>query len=81
MGNKRGIAISLNCLGNVSYSPQADEQAEIFYKESLATYKAIGDKSGIVECMNNRGNVFFNKGDYELTVKLLSASEKITEII
>ena len=44
---------------------QADyDRAVILSEESLAIYRALGDKSGIADALTTLGNVLFERGDY-----------------
>jgi len=53
---KKGIAISLNYIGNI-YSAQGDiPKAMEYWRKSLKIYEEIGDKKGIVAIYNQHWN-------------------------
>lgn len=81
IGDKRGIAASLNSLGIVSFYRGDYEQAEKYSKESLAIGKETGDKRGIAVSINNLGNLSFDWGDYDQSEKYFKESLVILEEI
>jgi len=64
LGDKVGIASSLNNLGNVAHNRGDNAAARTLYEESLALSQELGHKQGIAISLNNLGNVALNLGDY-----------------
>jgi tetratricopeptide (TPR) repeat protein len=59
LGNRRGIAASVNNLANVA-SEQGDfATAQKLYEESLAIKRELGDRWGISASLNNLGNLSY----------------------
>ena len=48
-----------------------------YYERSLAIQEEIDDKNGMAENHNNIGNVYLNKGNYEIAIKYLEKSLNI----
>ncbi len=65
IGDKQGIAMSLNNLGNISYNQGDYEAARDFHERSLAIRRDVGDKQGIAVSLNNLGNVALDQRDYQ----------------
>ncbi len=64
LGDRKGIADSLNNLGIIA-SRQGDySQARLLYGESLALMRELGEKRGVAVLLNNLGLVAVNQGDY-----------------
>jgi predicted ATPase len=57
LGNREGIARSLNSLGNAAYFRGDLAEAKRLHEESLAIRRALGHKPGIASSLNNLGNV------------------------
>ncbi len=74
LGNKTGIANSLNNLGNVAYTQGNYGVAKTLYKESLATQRDMSDKTGIANSLNNLGNMASDQGDYGIAKTLYEES-------
>ncbi len=51
LGNKRGIAISLNPLGHVAREEGDYVAAAASHRESLTVRRELGDKKGVAECL------------------------------
>jgi tetratricopeptide (TPR) repeat protein len=65
LGDKQGIAFTLNNLGIMAVEQGDYEAARDLHEESLAIRREAGDKWGIAASLNNLGNVALNQGDYE----------------
>ncbi len=55
LGDKTGMALSLNNMGLVAYNQGEYPKALEFHNESLALRRAVGDKSGMADSLNNLG--------------------------
>jgi len=64
LGEKRGMAASLNLIGS-SYSDLGDyNKALSFYRRALAVREELGDKEGIARSLYNMGSLNWRQGDY-----------------
>lgn len=64
MNHRRGIAISLNNLGNVLYEVGDYVGARALHEESLAIKRELGDRSGVGTSLNNLGNLACEEGEF-----------------
>lgn len=64
LGDRRGIAVSLNNLGIVTVRQQDYPAARSLYEESLAIWRELGNRRAIALSLNNLGNVANVQGDY-----------------
>ncbi len=84
LGDKQGVAGSLNNFGLVSLRQGNFEEAKGYYLESLTTYQGIQDSAGIALSLNNIGSVYRNQGDYDSALeyyfKSLFIREKINDL-
>jgi tetratricopeptide (TPR) repeat protein len=64
LGDQSGIAVSLNCLGNVALDQGDSPVARALYEESLVIRRQLGDRWGVASSLNNLGNVAHDQGDY-----------------
>ena len=64
LGDKAGIATSLNNLGLVAKAQGDYASARALHEESLAIWRELGNKAGIAMSLNNLGNVAYAQGDY-----------------
>lgn len=64
LGDKRGIAVSLNNLGIAARNWGDHAQAAVFYEEGLALWKELGDKRGIAASLVNLAIVARSQRDY-----------------
>lgn len=60
----------LNGAGALAYAQGDYEQATLLYGESLALYRAHGDKVGATHALNRLGGVAFSQGDYAQAARL-----------
>src|SRR5262249_48743480 len=70
VGDKQGIAFSLNNLGDVVQRQRDHLTAQSLYEESLAIFRELGDKRGIGYALSNLGEVAHRQADY-LTARSL----------
>jgi predicted ATPase/class 3 adenylate cyclase len=64
LGDRAGIATSLNNLGTVANDQGDYGRAAALHEESLALRRKLGDRPGIAMSLNNLGGVAFRQGDY-----------------
>ena len=64
LGDRNGIAASLNNLGNVAFEQSGYAGAKILHEESLAIQRELGNKNGVARSLNNLGAVAFEQGEY-----------------
>jgi predicted ATPase/class 3 adenylate cyclase len=64
LGDRRGIAISLNNLGMVARSQGEYASARAMYEESLAIHRELGNQWAAASSLNNIGNLAAEQGDY-----------------
>ena len=65
LGDRAGIANSLNNLGLVAQQQGDYEAAREYHEDSLELKEELGDRAGIATSLNNLGLVARNQGDYE----------------
>jgi non-specific serine/threonine protein kinase len=53
----------------------------MLYRQSLAPQKEIGDKLGLVQCLEGLAGVACAQGDYEKGVRLFGAAEGLRETL
>jgi non-specific serine/threonine protein kinase len=63
LGDRAGIAESLNHLGYVAYSQGDYEQAKTHLKESMELCRDLGDKAGLAYSLNLLGLIAWGQGD------------------
>ena len=64
LGDRKGIADSLNNLGLVVCDQGDFSAARALYEESLAIKRELKDRSGIANSLNNLGNVAFEQAEF-----------------
>jgi predicted ATPase/class 3 adenylate cyclase/Tfp pilus assembly protein PilF len=64
LGDRRGIAGSLNNLGLVACDEGDFPAARLLHEESLTIVRELGDRKGIGNSLNNLGNVAYDQGDF-----------------
>ena len=74
LGDKRGIAHTLNNLGLVAWHQGNYSEAIAAYEESLALKRQLGDKRGIASSLGNLAIVTWYQGDYERARALYTES-------
>lgn len=65
LGDKPGIAQSLNSLGLIAWTRGEFDESRLLYAESLAVRRELGDQRGIALSLNNLGNLARDQGQYE----------------
>jgi predicted ATPase/Flp pilus assembly protein TadD len=65
LGNKQGIASSLNNLGWVAWRQSDYKDARALSEEGLSLNRELGNKQGIAHSLNNLGYVMHHQGDYQ----------------
>src|SRR5258706_5329523 len=74
LGDRFGIASSLNSLGNMAFNQGDYPAARTLHEESLAIRRELGDRSGSAGSLNNLGLAARNQGDYPAARALLEES-------
>jgi DNA-binding SARP family transcriptional activator len=74
VGDKRGVAGSLNTLGLILMEEGKREQAGLLMEESLALFREIEDKRGIARGLMNLGLLAHDVGDFTRARTLLEES-------
>jgi tetratricopeptide (TPR) repeat protein len=64
LGDKWGVAASLNNLGVVAFSQGAYPAARALHEESLALLREMGNKRGVAMALNNLGGLALAQHDY-----------------
>jgi predicted ATPase/DNA-binding SARP family transcriptional activator len=64
VGDKQGLAISINSLGLVAHTQGEYKKALTLFEESLALRREINDQWGIAASLQNLGLVAYARGDY-----------------
>lgn len=76
---KRGIAASLNNIGNIYYYSDDYAKAIEYYSKSYKVRERIGDKRGMSDNLNNIGVLYQSKGNYTKALEYFLKSIKISE--
>jgi predicted ATPase len=63
LGDKSGIAASLNNLGRLAHDRGELDQAQALREEALALRRELGDQRGIAVSLDNLGNLAHDRGD------------------
>lgn len=77
LGNKSGMAKTLNNLGNI-YADLGDEKAMDYYLKSVDLHEHIDDKNGLINPINNIGILFFEREDYPKALEYYSKSLELS---
>jgi predicted ATPase len=64
LGDKRGIAVSLNALGVNDRNRGEAAVAHSLFEESLILWRELGDQKAAARCLSNLANVVKSQGDY-----------------
>ena len=81
IGDKNGVAGSLNNIGAV-YNYQEDHSKALeYYTRSLVIEEEAGNKKGIASSLNNIGIIHMEQGDHALAIDFYTRGLKITEEI
>lgn len=65
LGDKWGVAATLNGLGDMAHQRVNYEEAKSRYEEALVLFKELGNQQAVSYVLNNLGNVTRDQGDYE----------------
>jgi len=65
LGDKTGIAVSLNALAVFARDRGDVATAHILFEASLALWRELGDQKAVARALSNLANVLKLKGDYE----------------
>ncbi|MGH2372497.1 MAG: ATP-binding protein [bacterium] len=74
LGEKHGIAYSLNLLGVTARDQGRYERATELHSESLAQFRELGDDFGIAFAVADLGRAAFRQGDYDTAAALSEES-------
>ncbi len=74
LGDRLGMAYSLNLLGSVARYQDHYERAIALYEESLALFQAVGHKWGIAFSLDQLGGMALLRGDYHQAAQLTQES-------
>jgi predicted ATPase/transcriptional regulator with XRE-family HTH domain/Tfp pilus assembly protein PilF len=77
MGEKRGIASSLDNMGAVAFTTGDNDTARGLYERSLAIRKEMDDRRATATSLNNLGLVATAQGDYKGARPLLEESQAL----
>jgi tetratricopeptide (TPR) repeat protein/KaiC/GvpD/RAD55 family RecA-like ATPase len=81
LGDRSGVADSLNNLGLVYLSKGELDNALDYYQRSLKIKEELGDKDGFATILNNLGNIHQSKGELDHALNCYQRSLKIKEEI
>jgi tetratricopeptide (TPR) repeat protein len=74
LGDRQGIADSLNNLGFVAWAQGDYARARALHDEGLALFRGLGDRRGIATSLNNLGLVVTDQGDYARAILVYGES-------
>jgi predicted ATPase/serine/threonine protein kinase len=72
LGDKTGVAVSLNALGVVAGDEGNVEAARDLFAESLAMWREVGDQKAVARALSNLASVIKLLGDYDRALALHS---------
>ena len=81
IGDKKGLASSINNMGAIYTDQGESEKALNCYKRSLKIREEIGDKNGMAASFNNIGAIYAEKKENTLAIEYYTRSLKIREEI
>ncbi len=81
LGDKQGIASSLNFLGQVATWKSDYVRAHVLAEEALAISRELEDKLGIIATLTTLATASFNEGDYAKTYAFAKESEVLSREI
>jgi tetratricopeptide (TPR) repeat protein len=70
------IASSYLNIGNIYYRKKSFSQALVYYDKSNALFDKLKDSVNLIQCMQNRGVVYFSLHQFDIAEKLLLAANK-----
>lgn len=78
--DQTGLANSLNIMGAVAMAQRRNDDARVFFRESLELYHALGDERSTIMPLNNLANIEYDDGHYAVAInlheKILALSRK-----
>ena len=74
IGDKQGIASTLNTLASVAFDEGDYAQAGVLFEESLAIRRELGDRRAIASSLNNLGLIAREQGAYDAAGVLYAES-------
>jgi serine phosphatase RsbU (regulator of sigma subunit)/Tfp pilus assembly protein PilF len=81
IGDRAGVAVSLNNIGNIYYNQGDYARALEYYHRSLKIQEEIGNRAGVAGSLGNIGNIYKEQGDYSRALEYYQRSLKIQEEI
>ncbi|MCM3900095.1 MAG: CHAT domain-containing protein, partial [Pyrinomonadaceae bacterium] len=81
LGDKEGIAITLDNIGFVYDRQGKYEQALDYLQKSLALREAMGGKGGIARTLKNIGNIHYHQNSYSQALEYFQKSLAIREAL
>ncbi len=76
---QKGTAMCLNNIGNIYRLKNDIEGAQLFYKETIQIYSAIGDHQGAVQALSNNAAAVIDSGKFEDAGKILDVVEALAQ--
>src|SRR5208282_5041184 len=70
IGQKRGLALSLNEMATVQAFLGKSKEAQANFQEALEIRREIGDKRGLGDTLIDMGNFFDDRGDHDQALKM-----------
>jgi predicted ATPase/serine/threonine protein kinase len=70
LGDKWGIAATLNGLGDMAQQRGNYAEATAHYEDALVLFKELGNQQAVSYVLNNLGNVARDEGDYERALEI-----------
>ena len=74
--DKQLTAKSYMNIGNVYYRKKSFAQALLYYDKCNPLFAALGDSINLIQCLQNRGVIYFNLHQLDIAEKLLLAANK-----
>ncbi len=79
LGDKKGIAISYNNIGNIYWNQGNNDEALAYHLKALKIREDIEDKSGMSGSYNNNGIIYIEKSNYPEALKYFLKSIDVKE--
>jgi tetratricopeptide (TPR) repeat protein len=81
LGDRGGVALALNTLGNLAFEQGEYSSARACYSESLAIERGLGDKRGIAFSLEGLAEVVAALGSARRAAGIWGAAERLREEI
>lgn len=78
VGDRLGMGYALHSLGRVAHAEGNDQQARVFFREALPIREELGDRRGIIECLEGLA-VAAGPDDLKAGVSLFAAAHVLRE--